>query len=342
MKNERNLFKTQKILSGIYIVLLVAMIFINGFHMFSTYGANSFKNPRYYILVYHITPFLILLVCNALTFHFDTGWAKILHVCTFFLQGYYSLTLDINEFYGWAISLVAILLMYKYGYFSKHPILKAILLYLSFMSVCIISVLVNNDTMSRLLSTTVFLVFILTFIYFIFQDDIKEAIKNKQRVAELQHRVVMLNMALEEQQECASTREEELQEQLAAQSKTDQSELSLRRRRDILADLAKLSKEQDQLNSQQNQLRKLETDIRKSIFELSGLRNCTDQELELIFLFYIHRGNLTNKEMAALMGTNCDAIKYRMRTIYHKIDGVDSRTGLLAYIDDNIQLKPYY
>lgn len=300
------------------------------------YGWQGLTSLRYVFVDYAIPVFIMLIGCNILIFCFNAQWARKLHVASFFFQCYFILFDSVQDFYGWGMGLIALLLMYKYGFFARRVVQKSVLLYLSFILCCVCSVLANQQPLYITINVLIFSIFTLSFSALIFKDEIAETLKNRQRIAELQNKIFMLQSSLEEQQEVASIREQELRKQLSSQDQCISAQTAHPDKKNILSDLEKLTREQAQLNSQQNQLRNLETDIRTNIFSMPELKECTDQELELIFLFYIHRGNLTNKEMASLMNTNCDAIKYRMRTIYRKIDGVENRTGLLAYIDDNI------
>ncbi|MDY4611887.1 MAG: hypothetical protein SPD11_14865 [Sphaerochaetaceae bacterium] len=325
-------FRIQRTLSAVYLCLLTVMIGINSYTLVSLYGWESYFVPRYFVFGAHIPTFLVLLLCNLLTWMYDARWARALHVATFLFQSYVGLLYSVSSFYGWAIGLVTLLLMKKYRFLKTRIILKAVILYLSFLLSCIISTFVNHEPLGSIFSPTIFLIFILSFSYIIFRDEIQEALRDKSQLKALQEKVTRLNDNLEEERAAAQRLKDELQEQLARQPNEHEKQA-------ILEKLAKFSAKQLDSAGQQKELNALADNIREGLKKIPGLETCTESEIELLFLFYIHRGNLSNGSIAQLMGLDLYTVKNRMKSLFHKVDGIENRTGLFVYIDDNIVLK---
>jgi DNA-binding CsgD family transcriptional regulator len=73
-----------------------------------------------------------------------------------------------------------------------------------------------------------------------------------------------------------------------------------------------------------------------NLMTLLAFSSLSFQEQELVIAFFLRRGNMTNKELGAILDSSENQIKGRMYSIFHKLDGVTTRTALLSYIEDNI------
>lgn len=334
-KKRWTTFDIQKNLSIIYIMLTILMLVICSYLVVKRYSWGGFLEPEYIFGEFQFHIYLLFLLCNIVTYHFDARWARILQTASFIVQSCYSLIGAVDSFYGWALGLVGVLLMHQYKLFTPHSLPKLILLYLLFLGSCIVSAIIRTSSMYQIFTSTIFLIFILSFILIIIRNEIADFLFEKAQAMELKDKVVVLTTELEEQQKVFQKKEQVLIKRLNDMVQQVPTVDTNREKQIILADLTKLSSEQ-RIIEQQMHLNQMENDIRNSMLRIPEFQSCTERELELIVLFYFHRGKLTNKELGVLLNSSESNVKNTMRTLFQKLEGVNSRTSLLAFIDDSI------
>lgn len=138
MKKENHLFKVQRELSLFFIIALFTMFIINSYILYRDYGFVGFFNLKN-LWSYYLIIFFVLVICNFISFLFDTKWAKIIQSLTFLFQSFFILIESLQNGEAWGFGAISILLMWKYDLLKKNLMLKAILLYIGFFELCYFS-----------------------------------------------------------------------------------------------------------------------------------------------------------------------------------------------------------
>ncbi len=179
---------------------------------------------------------------------------------------------------------ISLLLAYRYGFLKTHP--KRNLLSISILNaICLgLSFIFHGkgEYPSQFLTTLIYIAFFFPFLFIIFQSEIKDTLRGKQQLIKERKKLIAQKVMLEEAIDEHGQKNSE----------------------DIRAKLAGIINEEQEINMQ----------IRNHP-RFSAL---SDVEKDTISLFYIHRGGLTNKELAMIMGTSEETIKNRFHKTYRK------------------------
>lgn len=77
--------------------------------------------------------------------------------------------------------------------------------------------------------------------------------------------------------------------------------------------------------------------VQKILWQAPELNKLSDSEKEVVVEFYMYQGNVTNKELANILGTTEIAIKNLLYNIYKKLPNLHTRTRLFSYVDEIVQ-----
>ena len=292
-------YKSQRIMAAIYFLLVILTIIMNLITEAKRLDVNLFSLSINQLVTSFVFSLSAVAIANVLVFLFDTNWARHLHVAIFVFQSCYSFFNDgLSTFYPWGLFAISLLLAYRYGFLEKHP--KRNLLSISILNaICLgLSFMFHgkSEYPSQLLATLIYIAFFFPFLFLIFQAEIKDTLRGKQQLIKERKELVAQKMMLEEAIYEPGQKNSE----------------------NIRAKLAGIINEEQEINMR--------------IRNHPRFSTLSDVEKDTISLFYIHRGGLTNKELAMIMGTSEETIKNRFHKTYQKT-GLKSRAEIIAHMD---------
>ena len=231
-----------------------------------------------------IVIFLILLLKASDIF------TQIVHICIFLLQGFLSIMDYYNSFYGMGFILLAIVLIYKYGFLRRYPKIKILLLAL-YTLICVeISVSTVNGRATVAVDILLYFFFFLTIVYLAYKSEIK--------------RILSVEKEYEEYYYNSELDKENLIEEINGHQK-------------------QIASHQDDINEKSQELKLLESKITKlnKLKKTVDLRNfkVTNTERKVIEQLCIDI-SIGNKEIGSNLNISTGTVSQHLHRVYKKLN----------------------
>ena len=221
----------------------------------------------------------------------------------FMCIGYLAIIEAYGSFWGWGFLLVSVQLLSHYGFWRKRPLPKIAACIALTVAVAIFAIRDQHAGLSVIVACISSFIFLFGSFFFINRSEMSRIFSTKKDLQELSESLLRREAELHELEAKLKSHEDP----------TDSTRMNLDLENAILLDDLEV--------------------IRAFIESLESLEELTEREQDLLVDFFIHRGSLTNQELAFDLNVSTDSIKQRFKTIYRKLN-VCSRTELYAFLSE--------
>jgi DNA-binding CsgD family transcriptional regulator len=109
---------------------------------------------------------------------------KISHIALMFIISFFGIMSDYNNFYGIGQIIMALILMYKYGYLEKRIRMKFFLVSIFFIGSIEFSIFMSNRPEGGVgIEVLIYTAFFIYFLFLVYQDEIEEYINRHKMVS---------------------------------------------------------------------------------------------------------------------------------------------------------------
>lgn len=298
-------YETQRTVGILFLILILATIITNITIIMTREGLSFFQYASNLQSYPSNTNLLLCLsfVLFAITTFWDNRLVRYAQGFLFCAQSYIAILDGWETFWGWGLLLVSIMLLNHYGFWNENPGIKITGFSAITIAVFCISIIRSKKSLSYILGFLIYAFFIVFFYIFIKRNELKSLLQQKNRISKLLSQMTQEKMALEE-----------LKELIGTESSPEMLE-SLK----------------NKLQVHQAIIKHDEAAIRDFLLSIPRMDKLSQGELDLTSLFFIHRGGLSNKELAYMLKTSEDAVKNRFKVVFNKTNTA-SRTELYSHI----------
>lgn len=352
-EKDNRLFLLQQRLSLAFLVFLVTNLILQAVYMVSSYGRASLLDLQL-LQTYGIPVFAVLIVLDTLPLFVDRNWARAIQCLDFFLISFYCLYFSPSDFWGWGFGLTALLVLYKYGFFRRQLKFKIFLIVMAFVIVSIAQSFTSEESVYIcLLVNILYVSFFLMFSFLLLKDEIQTFAASRRELnqgkLDLAEKREALHLKLHELETIEAGLKMQLKENQAftkalavemQKAGMDGKALDARYRKALVDGIGiknsirRIGEEKAAASLGGDSADGLNEKAWQIIINSKEFCLLSQQEKELVFEFFIHNGNATNKEMAVALHASESAIKNRMFSIYKKLETVSTRTALFSFANE--------
>jgi DNA-binding CsgD family transcriptional regulator/FtsZ-binding cell division protein ZapB len=201
---------------------------------FNFFGGIFYKNYSLLFLISHPSIYIIfigtimILLCTTIFPSIE----KISHIIILFVVSFIGIMDLYNSFYGLGQTVLAILLMYKYGFFLRKIRLKIILIGIFYFSSIEASILISDGSMGGVgIEILIYTAFFIFFLYLVYQNEIEEFIRKSNidtnNVEKLKNERMQLNSKIKKLEKERKALDERIQYSLSVGEKFDLNQYNL-------------------------------------------------------------------------------------------------------------------